>query len=452
MRTSVATMTSSARSRAALLGALLSGCAPEPPRAAAPIAEAPPAVAAAPKPACTEARVDPGPWPRASGVARAVAGRGGPGHLAQPIGGAPVRLRFLGAHLFDLLDKVANEAGPGEEDRRRVICAALSAAAASGAPVVRIWGSLKRTGTRAEVERAADLIALVLDENARRARPLRFVITLLNHQGGYGAPDPDRSLDDQDPASAWSARRVYLEGAWRGRGAGQIEERIEALAARPGVASSPDVIGWELVNELDTHRAVAGGALRGPEADALRDGFLVPALDLLARRFTQPILAGDLRGAYDAYPDFARGLVRALSPEARARLVWTSHVYVPLGAPPDQIARATRKLDLDLAVAAEDGLPFLLGELGQLAPGRARFCGEGVRHDAAQLFAEVLDTRPAIDAALFWGEGHCGLPVPGTGRRITIGAGGDSADLAPGEAAVRAAVRALRASARFRAE
>ena len=89
----------------------------------------------------------------------------------QTIEGKPRRLRFLGAHLFDLLDKLDREAGPEEVERRRVICAALAAAAAEGAPVVRFWGSLKRTGSAEEPERAAALLALVLDENARRSRP-----------------------------------------------------------------------------------------------------------------------------------------------------------------------------------------------------------------------------------------------------------------------------------------
>jgi hypothetical protein len=132
--------------------------------------------------------------------------------------------------------------------------------------------------------------------------------------------------------------------------------------------------------------------------------------------------------------------------------VWTSHVYTPRDAGPNDLGRATRKLDLDLAVAAEHGLPFILGELGQNAPGEGRFCGDGARHDPARLFAAVLDARPAIEAALFWGEGHCALPVSGSGRRITIGAGGDSADLAPGDAAARDAVRAARTWPRFRAQ
>jgi hypothetical protein len=212
------------------------------------------------------------------------------------------------------------------------------------------------------------------------------------------------------------------------------------------------VLGWELVNELDTHRSVAGGALRGPEADALRDTFLVPALDLLAASFPQPILLGDLRGAEASYAAFAGDLLAALPPRARARLVWTSHVYAPAAATPAELAAATRKLDLDLSIAAAHGLPFVLGELGQRARGEARFCGEGLAHDPAALLAAVLDPRPAVDAAIFWGEGQCDLAVPGTGRRVTIGAGGDSADLAPGDAAARAALRGARARPRFRVE
>ena len=408
-----------------------------------------------PPPACPETIASPGPWSRADTVARAVAAvTPGLGHLEQSLGARPARLRFLGAHLFDLLDKVAHEAGPSEAERRRMICAALDAAAAEGAPVVRLWGTLKRTGTSAELEEAAELLALVLDEDARRARPLRFVVTLLNHQPGYGAPLPTASLDDQDPAGAWSARRIYLEGGWRARGEGQLLERIERLRARRELARSPYVLAWELVNELDTHRGVAGGALRGPEADALRDTFLIPALDELAASFPQPILLGDLRGAETAYAAFVRDLVAGLPPRTRARLVWTSHVYAPRSATAAEIAVATRKLDLDLAVAAEHGLPFLLGELGQRARSEARFCGEGVTHDPAELLAAVLDPPPrmAIEAAIFWGEGQCGLAVPGSGHRVTIGAGGDSADLAPGDVAARAAVRAARSRPRFRAD
>lgn len=428
------------RRGALLLAAALAGCSPAPKACTPPDPIAPPP----PSPACPEGSAEPGPWPRADRFA-AVEGA----HLTQPIEGRPRRLRFLGAHLFDLLDKLAHEAGPAEIDRRRLACAALGAAAAEGAPVVRLWGSLKRTGTEGELARAVELLALTLDENARRARPLRFVITLLNHQGGYGAPEPERSLDDQDPDSPWSARRIYLQGGWQARGVGQLEERIERMRGRAEIAASPYVLGWELVNELDTHRAVAGGSLRGPEATALRDTFLVPALTRLAASFPQPLLVGDLRGAEADYPAFARGVVERLPGEARARLVWTSHVYVEAGAGAAEIARATRKLDLDLALAAELRLPFLLGEIGERAPGSTPFCGEGSRHDPARLFAAVLDARPAIEAALFWGEGHCDLAVPGSARGFRVGAGGDSADLAPGDHAARAAVRAARATARF---
>lgn len=426
-------------------------------------ASRPPAEAAVrPGPACAESDARPGAWPAAKDHARAVRGSGAMGHLEQRLarGDSAARLRFMGTHLFDLLDKLANEGGPTEDDRRRVICAALEEAAASGAPVVRIWGSLKRTGSPDEVARAADMLALVLDENARRARPLRFVIALVNHQPGYGAPRPEASLDDQDPTSPWSARRFYLEGGWRARGAGLLEDRVRAFAARPEIASSREVLAWELVNELDTHRSVAGGTWSGPEADALRDGFVVPAMELLAKAFPQPIAIGDLRGHVRGYEAFARSVILALPAPARDRLIWVSHVYAPraasIAAP--EIAEATRKLDMDLAIAKEHGLPFLLGEIGQTVRGApARFCGEGVTHDLPQLFRAVLESAPGhesrgdIESAIFWGEGRCGLAIPwGAGsRRVTIGAGGDSADLAPGDGASRAALRALRGEARF---
>jgi hypothetical protein len=407
-------------------------------------------------PACAEATTTPGAWPRAVAVARAVpASPGQLGHLEQTLGdaAAPSTLRFLGAHVFDLLDKLANEAGPDELDRRRVACAALEAVAASGAPVVRLWGSLKRTGDPAELTRAADLLELVVDENARRARPLRLVVTLQNHQPGYGSPRPEASLDDQDPQSPWAARRLYLGGGFRERGQGLLAERIAVFASRRALASSPEILGWELVNELDAHRL-----LRGPaDAATLRDGFLVPAMGLLAQGFAQPLLLGDLRLPEADYLAFARSVVAALPPSTRARLVWTSHVYPDLGASGPALARATWKLDRDLELSAELGLPFVLGEVGQLvrsgAPGS---CRDGAPHDLQQLFARVLTgaRRGAIDAALFWGEGRCGLVVPlaNGARRINLGAGGDSADLGPGEAEARAVLTTWRASPRFRVE
>src|SRR5262249_13737727 len=158
--------------------------------------------------------------------------------------------------------------------------------------------------------RAAELLSLVLDENARRARPLRFVVALLNHQPGYGAPDPERSLDEQS-APGWNAREIYLEGSWQRRGIGQLAERIERFAAEPKIAASPYVLAWELVNELDTHRWVAGGSFYGPDADRLRASFLVPAAALLAQRLPQPIALGDLRGVLAGYAEFAEGVVGA---------------------------------------------------------------------------------------------------------------------------------------------
>ncbi len=385
------------------------------------------------------------------------------GELEQTLPGGPTRLRFLGAHLFDLLDKLEHEVRPIELERRRVICAALESVAASGAPVVRLWGSLKHTGNSLEVERSAELLALVLNENARRARPLRFVVTLQNHQPGYGSPKPEASLDDQDPESPWNARRIYLEGSWRTPSQGLLAERIDTFRRRPDLATSPYVLAWELVNELDTHRILPRGQWQGAAADALRSSFLVPALTSLAGAFTQPIMLGDLRGSKDGHGAFARSVVDALPPEVRGRLVWTSHVYAPLAASAraPEVQAALGKLDLDLDVAADTGLPFLLGEVGQWSRGApAGFCRDGATHDVEQLFAAVLEPsarsprRGAIEAALFWGEGRCDLGVESARGplRITIGAGGDSADLGPGDSTARTAVRTAREQPRFRSE
>ena len=413
-----------------------------------------------PAPACAEATTIPGAWPRAIAVARAVAAAPGQlGHLEQTLGDAtsPSTLRFLGAHVFDLLDKLANEAGPDDLDRRRVACAALEAVAASGSPVVRIWGSLKRTGDPVELTRAADLLELVIDENSRRARPLRVLVTLQNHQPGYGSPRPEVSLDDQDPRSPWAARRLYLGSGFLERGQGLLAERIAVFASRRALARSPEILGWELVNELDAHRLFRSAA----DAATLRDGFLVPALGLLAQSFSQPLLLGDLRLPQAGYSAFARSVVAALPASTRARLVWTTHVYAPLAASAKELDRATWKLDRDLDLSAELGLPFLLGEIGQLLRSEPpRFCRDGAPHDLQQLFALVLEPksagsrRHAIDAALFWGEGRCGLLVPSANgtRTINLGAGGDSADLGPGEAEARAVLTAWRSSRRFRVE
>ena len=454
-----------------------------------------------PPPACPEIAPDVGPWPRAApgaaGLPRAVrAGEGELGYLEQrfaepsPSGaraaelGPPARLKFLGAHLFDLLQKVAYEGGSTEDARRRLICAALNAAAARGAPVLRIWGTLKRTGTSAELARAADALELVLDENARRARPLRFVIVLLNHQAGYGSPRPQLSLDDQDPSSPWHASQIYRGGSWRREGAGLLGERIAVYRSRPKIQRSADILVWELVNELDTYRSVAGGSFSGPEAEALRETFITPAVTLLAESFPQPIAVGDLRGVIgkQAYLAFARSIVAGLPEAIRGRLVWTSHAYVT--APADRSddrapsmaskragaqagseallrewARATAKLDVDLAFAAEAGLPFFVGEIGQQVKGiPARFCADGPRHDIEALLRTVLEPTPegpqraAIEAAIFWGEGECHLEVrDGERTRIVqIGAGGDSADLGPNETRARAEVQAARRRARFR--
>jgi hypothetical protein len=410
-------------------------------------------------PACAEAATSPGAWPRAAAVARAVAGSPGQlGHLEQTLGEAqaPSRLRFLGAHLFDLLDKLAHEAGPDEPDRRRVACAALEAVAASGAPVVRLWGSLKRTGDPAEVALAAELLELTIDENARRARPLRIIVTLLNHQPGYGSPRPEVSLDDQDPRSPWSARRLYLGGGFREPGHGLLADRIAAFAARRALVESPEILGWELVNELDADRSIRAPA----DAATLRDGFLVPALGLLASAFSQPLIFGDLRLPEPGYDAFARSIVAALPPATRARLIWTSHVYATrtASASAASLGVQTRKLDRDLDLAAALGLPFVLGEIGQLLrSGAPAFCRDGAPHDLEQLFTVGLtpgylgSRRGAIEAALFWGEGRCGLAVPSAygARRIDVGAGGDSADLGPSEREARAVLTTWRSAPRF---
>jgi hypothetical protein len=429
-------------------------------------------VSALPPPACDEVlAATPGPWGRAvegsAGIARAMVSgdeRTLGGFAQQLAGRGDTRLRFLGTHVFDLLDKVASEGGASEAERRRTICAVLNEAAKSGAPVVRIWGSLKRTGSTQELERAREMLALVLDEDARRARPLRFVVSLLNHQPGYGLPDPEGSLDDQK-APGWSAREVYMEGSWKRRGIGQLAERIEKYREDVTIRTSPNVLAWELVNELDTHRSVARGSFAGAEADKLVTTFLVPAAEMLASSFPQPIVLGDLRGALKPYPAFAERVAAALPEVARRRLVWTTHVYVETTSPPPSASEAkalvesgTRKLDLDLEVARKLRVPLLLGEIGQLVRGaKTTYCGGGATHDVPGLLGAVLSPevdphgRRDIDAAVFWGEGMCGLVVGEgqSGRRVSIGAGGDSADLGPGEADARRALTEARGQGRF---
>jgi hypothetical protein len=206
------------------------------------------------------------------------------------------------------------------------------------------------------------------------------------------------------------------------------------------------------VNELDTFKVVSG-ALGGADGASLRDGFLAPALELCAQALPQPVSFGEIRAMPGPdYAGFARSLVGALGPPARGRLVWTSHVYAPKGG---DVARATAKLDLDLALASELGMPFLLGEIGQLVPGaKPGFCADGASHDVGALFGSVLGPKPrdAIDAAIFWGEGRCRLQIhhPDRVQTLGIGAGGDSADLGPNEADARAAVEAMRRTPRFR--
>ena len=397
-----------------------------------------------------------GGWPEASGVAR-VEKRGGVPRLVQPLAtaaGAATELRFVGTHVFDLLDKLANEAG-SDDERRAIVRAVLGAVAADGAAVVRLWGSLKRTGDAAEVARAAELLELVLAENERRPRPLRFVVTLLNHQAGYGTPDPARSLDDQTPASGWAARDVYLRDGWQKPGRGQLADRITAFASRPAIARSSYVLAWELVNELDVFRLLDAGRFAGPPSVTLRRRFAVPALTRAARAFTQPLALGELRGALGPeYERFVRALAGELPSDVRMRLVWTSHVYADKGG---DLAGPTRKLDVDLALAQELGLPFVLGELGQHVSGAPRsFCAGTATHDLDALFSAVLEAGPGvaarrgtIDALFLWGEGRCALSVPDRPQPIDLGVGGDSADLGPADERARRAARALRRRPRF---
>ncbi len=348
--------------------------------------------------------------------------------------GTVLGLEFVGAHAFDLLDKLATEIAD-DAARRRVVCHVLNDAAERGVPVLRLWGSYKRVGSDDEVSASRRTLALVLDENARRKHPLRFIVTLQNHQAGYGAPDPSRSLDEQE--GPWHSKTFYLAGGWERPGVGGMGDRIAGLAADPAMRS-PHVLAWELVNELDTFRHVGGGRFLEPDAASLRDRFLVPAATRLAAAVPQPIMLGDIRGEREAYARWAKTVVTALPGAVRERLVWTSHVYVPMGEEP----RAhMHKLEKDLALADEHRLPFVLGELGQHVPGATpSFCGSGVTHDLAPLFAAV--EQRGIRSLLVWGEGRCGLDVGG--RRITIGAGGDSAELAPDDAPTHALLRAVR--------
>src|SRR5262245_53550607 len=80
-----------------------------PPASAPSVDEAPSAPAPVPPPACSETRG--GAWPRAApgdpGLVHTVAGAAGLGHLEQRFaGGESAELRFVGAHLFDLLAKL----------------------------------------------------------------------------------------------------------------------------------------------------------------------------------------------------------------------------------------------------------------------------------------------------------------------------------------------------------
>ncbi len=368
-----------------------------------------------------------GAWPRAAAGQAGIAHTeraDGQAYLAQTmIDGRSQRLRFLGTHVFDLLDKLAHEGGPDEAARRRLICALLNDVAKRSAPVVRIWGSLKHTGKPLEIRRSAAMLQLLLDENARRQHPLRFVVTLLNHQAGYGAPDPHHTLDEQAEDSPWHARAIYLQRSWRMAGTGLLRDRMLAFTSLPQ-AGSPYVLAWELVNELDSFGILDGASWREAAALQLRDRFLIPAAVSAAKLFPQLLVIGELRGPGETYSAFVDSLLMALPAALLRRLIWTTHVYaVREDQPP-----ATGKLDRDRALARRHGLPLLIGELGQkLGTPTVGACPSGSRHDLSRLLQPILDRR--LEAVLFWGEGRCPLEL-GDGRRMAIGAGGDSAELA----------------------
>ena len=411
------------------LGAMLVACAlvscspPERSRVHHEVAPAPrvahrtPSAASPMAPSCAE--VDGRAWPRAADGFGGVVRAAGSALVQKMHDGRDEELAFVGAHTFDLLNKLHEEAAT-EADRRRVVCAVLNDAASRGVRVLRLWGSLKRTGSAQEVERATKLLALVFDENARRQRPLRFVVTLLNHQAGYGAPDPTRSLDDQAPG-VWHASTLYLQDGWRAPGG--LADRVAAIGDDP-VLASPYVIGWELVNELDTFRHIDGGRFDGAGGNALREAFLVPAAIALARAVPQPVWLGDLRGDREAYAAWAPSVIAALPAWVRARLVWTSHVYAQRGR---DVEDFLRKLDVDSAIASTAGLPLVIGEVGQHVPdASAAFCGPPVSHDLGPLLG-AIEAR-GHRALIVWGEGRCQLAMPSM-NAMTIGAGADSAEL-----------------------
>lgn len=427
-----------------------------------------------PEPACPET-IDQAIWPRAEegekGIVSAIPGSANAvGHLEQRmIGKGGVKLRFFGTHVFDLLDKLHNEAEPKERSQREMICHVLNRVAARKAPVIRIWGTLKRTGTTDEIEKARSLLALVLDENARRTRPLRFIVTLQNHQAGYGHPNPDVSLDDQTQPG-FSAKDMYLNESWKKPNIGQLGDRIQRYSENSIFTSSPYILAWELVNELDLFRVIPGGSLNHVAAEKVASSFMIPATEQMAAAFKQPIVIADVRGALEpteSYFHWSERLVLQLSPATRKKLIWTSHVYTETSAgaasgavKPNAVDGATLKLNRDLRIAARFQTPFLLGEIGEhVRDSHPTFCGENGVHTLARTFDAVLFPNPdpagrnVIETALFWGEGHCKLPIDNAGnQRVHIGVGGDSADLGQAETDALRAILALREHPRFVAQ
>ncbi|MBK8251311.1 MAG: hypothetical protein IPK82_01415 [Polyangiaceae bacterium] len=426
------------------------------------------------QPACPEI-IDPAIWPRAEegekGLAAAVPGSTGAiGHLEQRmIGKGAVKLRFFGTHVFDLLDKLHNEAEPKEQSQREMICHILNRVAERKAPVIRIWGTLKRTGTTDEIEKARTLLALLLDENARRTRPFRFIVTLQNHQAGYGHPSPEVPLDDQTK-QGFSAKDMYLNESWKKPNIGQLADRIQQYSETGIFTSSPYILAWELVNELDLFRVIPGGSLAHAAAEKVASSFVIPAAEQMAAAFKQPIVIADIRASLDPaenYLQWSGRLIDQLSPAARKRLIWTSHVYTEKStgalsgtASPNAVDKATLKLNRDLRIAARFQTPFLLGEIGEhVRDSNPVFCGETGVHNLSASFQSVLFPSPdpagraVIENALFWGEGHCNLPVDNAGsRRVHIGVGGDSADLGQSETDALRAILALREHRRFVAQ
>src|SRR5262249_39625813 len=149
------------------------------------------------------------------------------------------------------------------------------------------------------------------------------------------------------------------------------------------------------------------------------------------------------------YDAFVGDLVGALSPPTRSRLSWTSHVYVAKDKSKLDLPRATDKLERDVAIAQKLGLPFYVGEIGEIVRDAPAHCTDGAAHDLTPVFAAVFEKNALlqqIEGAVFWGEGQCRLSLGG--RSVDVGVGGDGADLGPNDPG-RAQVVEERKRARF---